>query len=97
MAELQMQQLQVDNETKLAYARSQDGLAQERVAKIRTDVAIAEDKLKRAEREDTSSLLNLVKVIREIQSMDVNDLQKAVQMANDLKEAVVEQKQTAQV
>lgn len=72
--ELQMQQLQVDMETKMAYARSQDGLAAERVAKIQTDRAVAEDKLSRAEQEDTASLLNLVKTIKELQSIDTTNL-----------------------
>lgn len=74
MQQLQMQQLQVDMETKMAYARSQDGLSKERIAKIQTDRAVAEDKLARAETENTASLLNLVKIIKEIQSMDVSDL-----------------------
>lgn len=74
MSELQMQQMQIDNETKLSYAQSQQGLAAERVAKIQTDKAVAEDKLRRAEEEDTASLLNLVKTIKELQSMDTTNL-----------------------
>jgi hypothetical protein len=74
MAELEMQKLQVENETKLAYARSQDGLAQERIAKIRTDMAVAEDKLQRAHQEDTAGLLNLIKAAKELQGMDLNNL-----------------------
>lgn len=74
MAQLQMQQMQVDNETKLAYARSQDGLAKERVAKIQTDVAVAQDKLKRAHTEDTASLLNVIKAIKELDGLDLEHL-----------------------
>jgi hypothetical protein len=84
MAQLQMQQLQVDNETKLAYAASQKSLAGERTAKIQTDVAIAEDKLKRAHQEDTHSMLNLVKTLKELQGMDLDNIIKNVQILNEL-------------
>lgn len=84
MQQLQMQQLQVDNETKLSYAQSQKSLAHEREAKIQTDVAIAEDKLKRAHQEDTHSMLNLVKTLKELQGMDLDNIIKNVQILNQL-------------
>lgn len=80
MAELQMQQMQVDNETKLAYAESQKGLAKERSAKIYSDIAVAEDKLKRAQTEDTSSLLNLVKAIKELEGMDIDHIARKLEI-----------------
>lgn len=84
MAELQMQQMQVDNETKLSYARSQDGLAAERREKIFTDRAIAEDKLKRAHQEDTAALLNLIKAIKELEGMDITQLEQKINILNAL-------------
>lgn len=84
MAQLQMQQLQVDNETKLSYAQSQKSLANERQAKIQTDVAIAEDKIKRAHQEDTHSMLNLIKTLKELQGMDLDNVIKNVQILNEL-------------
>ncbi len=80
MAQLQMQQLQVDNQTKLSYAASQEGLAAERVAKIQTDKAVAEDKLKRAYAEDTQALLNLVKVAKELKNLDIDELSKQIEL-----------------
>ncbi len=82
MAQLQMQQMQVDNETKLSYAKSQRSLADERTAKIQTDVAVAEDKLKRAHQEDTHSMLNLVKALKELQGMDLDNLAKRLEILN---------------
>lgn len=93
MQQLQMQQLQVDNETKLAYARSQDGLSRERVAKITTDRAVAEDKLKRARQEDTHALLNLVKIASELKGMDLDHLQKQVDILKALEESPEKQEQ----
>lgn len=84
LAQLQMQQLQVENETKMSYARSQDGLAAERVAKIQTDKAVAEDKLRRAHEEDTHALLNLVKIAKELKGMDIDHLAKQVEILNQL-------------
>lgn len=95
--QLQMQQMQVDNMTKVAYAHSQEGLASERVAKIQTDSAVAQDKLRRAHQEDTASLLNVVKALKEIQGMDLNNFMQQVQilqaispMANPEKETVAQ-------
>lgn len=75
MSQLQMQQLQVDNETKMAYARSQDGLAQERIAKIQLDKALNTERLQRSEEEKTSGLLNIVKALKEIQSLNLGNIE----------------------
>jgi len=90
MQQMQMQQMQVENETKLAYARSQDGLSQERIARIKTDVAIAEDKLKRAHTEDTSALLNMVRAIKELQGMDLTHLQQQIEILQMMQPEVAE-------
>lgn len=74
MAELQMQQLQVDNETKLSYARSQDGLAAERLSKIESDKAVNYEKIKRSQEEETGALLNLIKAVKELEGMDTSHL-----------------------
>ncbi len=84
MQEIQMQQMQVDNMTKVAYAHSQEGLAKERVAKIQTDSAVAEDKLRRAHQEDTASLLNVVRALKELKGLDLDHLMKQVQLLNVL-------------
>lgn len=78
--QLELQQIQVDNQTKLSYAHSQEGLAAERVAKIQTDKAVAEDKLKRAHEQDTHALLNLVKIAKELKGLDVDHLSKQVEL-----------------
>lgn len=85
-AELEMTQLQVDNATKIGYAHSQEALAQERTAKIQTDVAIAQDKLKRANQEDTHALLNLIKGIKELEGMDIEHLQQRLNIVKDINE-----------
>lgn len=93
LEQLQMQQMQVDNMTKVAYAHSQEGLAKERVAKIQTDSAVAQDKLRRAHQEDTASLLNVVKALKEIQEMDLDNLMQQVQILNVLSPAANPEKE----
>jgi hypothetical protein len=93
MKQMQMQQVQVEMETKLAYAQSQKGLAAERVAKIQTDRAVAEDKLSRAEQEDTASLLNLVKTLKELQSIDTQNLLAKISTLHSINEIEFDKKQ----
>lgn len=87
-AELEMQQIQVDNQTKLSYSESQKSLAHEREAKIVTDVAVAEDKLKRAHTEDTAALLNVLKALKELDGMDLTQLEQKLNILNALQPEV---------
>jgi hypothetical protein len=94
MQQMQQQQMQVDNMTKVAYAHSQEGLAQERVAKIQTDTAVAQDKLRRAHQEDTASLLNVVKALKEIKGLDLDHLSKQLEMLEKLNPSANPEKDT---
>ena len=82
--QMQMQEIQVNNLTKVAYAHSQEGLAKERVAKIQTDSAVAQDKLRRAHQEDTASLLNVVKALKELQGLDLDMMAKELEILQTL-------------
>ncbi len=73
--DLQMQQLDVDTKTKLAYAESQLGLAAERRNKIGLDAALSVERIQQAQTDRSSSLLNIVKAIKELQSIDIEHLQ----------------------
>jgi len=86
MEELQMQQLQIDNQAKISYAHSQEGLAAERIQKIQTDRAVAVDKLRKSQEEDTASMLNIVKIIKELQSMDTEHLASKIEMLHRINE-----------
>lgn len=86
MAQLQMQQLQVDNQTKMSYSHSQEGLAQERLAKIQTDRALNEERISRAQEERTAGALNLLKGAKEIENLDVDQLVKGVGILTQLQQ-----------
>jgi hypothetical protein len=96
MSQLQMEQMKVDNATKIAYAHSQEGLAQERVAKIQTDIAVAQDKLKKSQQEDTAALLNLVKILKEMDGIDVDNLMKKVEMLHSINNLEFDPRRAAQ-
>jgi hypothetical protein len=85
MHQLQMQQLQVENATKIAYAHSQEGLAKERVAKIQLDKALNAERIQRAEEDKTAGVLNLVKAFKELQSIDLNHLSQYLEIVEKLK------------
>lgn len=85
LQELQMQQIQVENQTKIAYAHSQEGLAQERMAKIQLDKALNAERIQRAEEDRTGAALNLVKAIKELQGIDLNHLAQYLDIVEKLK------------
>jgi len=96
MAQLQMQQLAGDNAMKQGYSQAQQSLAAERMAKIQLDQALNIERLNRAEEDKTGATLNLVKAIKEIQGIDLDQFQKAlsiVQSFEQQKEQNVQQMQ----
>lgn len=86
MSKLQMQQMQVDNQTKISYANSQDSLAAERMEKIQTDKAVNYEKIKRSQEEETGALLNLIKAVKELDGMDIMHLQDKLNVLHTMKD-----------
>ena len=86
MAQLQMQQMQVDNQTKISYAHSQEGLAAERLAKIQTDKALNEERISRSQEERTSGALNILKGAKEIENLDTDQIVKSAQVLTTLQQ-----------
>lgn len=84
MAQLQMQNMQVDNETKLSYAESQRSLAAERMNKVSLDAALSAERLQQANEDRTGSILNLIKAIKELQGMDLDHLEKEISIVQQI-------------
>lgn len=82
MAQLQMQQLQVDNLTKTSYAESQQALAAERMNKVQLDAALSAERIQRADEDRTGALLNIVRAAKDIQGMEIDQLEKVVNLMN---------------
>lgn len=83
--QLQMQQIQVENETKRAYAHSQHGLAEERIAKIQLDKALNAERLQRAQEDKSQAVLNLIKAVKELQGMDIQNLMQSLDVVDRIK------------
>ena len=84
MAQLQMQQMQVDNLTKTSYAESQKALAAERMNKVQLDAALSAERIQRAEEDRTGGVLNLIKAVKEIQGMNIDQLERGANMVMQL-------------
>lgn len=83
-AQLEMQQIQVDNQTKMAYAAEKSAGAKEKTAKIQVDMALGRQKLEESKEERTHSALNLIKAIKEIQSIDLEHIGQAFAILQSL-------------
>lgn len=84
--QLQMQELQ--SRTELSHARSEAdrGLAYERIARVEENHALAQKQLAEANKEDELAVLNKVKILREIEGLDLTHLQNLISLANSLKQ-----------
>lgn len=96
MEELQMQQMQVDNATKIAYAHSQEGLAAERTAKIQLDKALNFERIQRAKEDKSSTILNLVKAIKELKSMDLEHIERQMAILGEIQDRTITQENSTQ-
>jgi hypothetical protein len=83
-AKLEMEQLQVDNQTKLSYANSQNSLAHEREAKIVVDRAEGYERIKRSQEEQNAALLNLIKAVKELEGIDLTHLQQKIDLLHSI-------------
>ena len=78
--QLQLQEIQVANNAINAKAESDQALAAERTNKISLDAAINAERLSRAEEDRTAGVLNLIKAVKELESIDIETLMKKVEI-----------------
>lgn len=83
----QIQMAEIQARTELAHSRSKAdlGLAVERASRVEENRAMAVQKLHEANKDDEIALLNKVKVLKEIETMDFAHIEKLIIMANSLK------------
>ena len=85
--ELELNRIQVDNATKIAYAQSQKGLAAERLAKIDLDKALNAERIQQAREDRSQSVLNVVEAIKHIQDIDLTLLERSLNILDRVKES----------
>jgi hypothetical protein len=90
MQQLQMQQMQVDNQTKISFAKAEEAKVVERIANAENERAMAVEKINSAHKQDTESLLNLAKLITELQGLDLNNLEKRINLLKSLDDSIKE-------
>jgi hypothetical protein len=86
-AQIEMQELQA--RTELAHSRSMadQGLYYERTSRVEENRALAVQKLAEANKNDEQALLEKIKILKEIEDMDLGHLERLLNMANSLKVA----------
>lgn len=83
----QMQAQQAQAQLYQARAQADLGLYAERTSRVEENRALAIQKLHEANKEDDIALLNKVKALKELESMDINVIQNLIAMAQSLKQA----------
>jgi hypothetical protein len=91
--QMQMQQMQVQMEeiqsrTELAKARAtaDQGLGMERMSRIAENQALAEERKHESMKDDEIALLNLVKALKEIDTMDLSHIEKLIQLSQSIQQ-----------
>ncbi len=82
--QMEDQQMAVTTEGIEAKAKSDQALAMERMNKIHLDEAISAERVQRAEEESTAQLLNMAKVLKELEGLDFAQIQGKVAMLRQL-------------
>ncbi len=83
----QMEMMFKQSQIELANARSQadQGLSVERISRVEENRALAVQKLSEANKNDEQALLEKLKILKELEEMDLGHIEKLINMANMLK------------
>jgi len=80
-----VEELQARKELAQAKAEADRGLAVERQSRVAENEALAVERMHEARKDDEIGLLNLVKALKEIDSIDLENVSKLVALANMVK------------
>jgi hypothetical protein len=82
--QMAMQQQAVVTQSLGAKAQSDEALASERLAKIQLDQALNAERIARAEEDKTAGVLNLIKAVKELEGMDIQNLVSKLQLLREI-------------
>lgn len=85
--QIAMQELQARAELSKARAMADQGLYAERTSRVAENIAAAEERKHKAIAEDHASMLDLVKTLKELETIDLSHLKELVQMSQMIKQA----------
>ena len=81
-----MQELQAREELARARAQADRGLAVERVSRVQENEALAVERKATAVRDENQAMLNLVKALKELDTIDLGHIQQLIQMQGLIKQ-----------
>lgn len=84
-AEMQLAELQSRIGLADARAVADQGLGVERMSRVEENRALAHERMAQAQHDQYASILDLAKAMKELQGIDLEQIHKVVQIANDLK------------
>lgn len=84
-AQLAQAQAEATLEVARARAAADQGLGVERMSRVQENAALAEERRAAATKDEDLALLNLVKALKELESMDLSHIHKLVELANVIK------------
>lgn len=99
-AQQQQQELatQVQIEAVTSKTDSDKALAAERLNKIQLDAALSAERIARAEEDKTAGVLNLIKAVKELDGMDIEQLARKIEILRGIEEGQMAKEQhTAQL
>ncbi len=91
--QIEMQNMQIENQVLMAKAKSDEALAQERMSKIQVERMESIERMEKAHEEDTASMLNLVKALKELKGLDLTHLKTQVETLKHLSEMSLQHKE----
>lgn len=83
--QVQMEELKARAELSHARSEADRGLAYERIARVEENHALAIKQLAEANKEDELALLNKVKILKELEGIDLQHLQTLIGLSNQMK------------
>jgi hypothetical protein len=88
MKQMQIQMEEIQSRTELAKARAtaDQGLGFERLSRIEENHALAEERRHEARKDDEIALLNLVKALKEIDTMDISHIESLINLSHSINE-----------
>jgi len=84
--QVQMQEIQARTELAQARAVADRGLGVERVSRVQENQALAQERRAQAHKDEESALLEKVKALKELESIDIVHIEKLITLANMIKE-----------
>lgn len=84
MAQLQMENQRIVNDSLIAKQHADNSLGEERLAKIQLDRALNEERIARAHEERDQGTLAKIKAVKEFENMDIDNFVKIMSIINDI-------------